>query len=156
MIRDVLAPTDADVTMLLAEVWASYVDAEPLVPGPTAASDDCWSATTTVSGAWRGTVSVQLSAEAAQRAAALMVGVAAATTVEVADAVGELANMVGGNVKSLMPDPSSLSLPVVRAGTITPPSDAIEVAASSVSWRGLPVSAHVHLLTGPEAEGATR
>ena len=35
---------------------------------------------------------------------------------DVADAVGELVNMIGGNVKSLMPGPSTLSLPLVRAG----------------------------------------
>ena len=35
---------------------------------------------------------------------------------EVADAVGELTNMVGGNIKSLLPEPSLLSLPTVSRG----------------------------------------
>ena len=37
---------------------------------------------------------------------------------EVADAVGELVNMVGGNIKSLMPGPSALTLPVVAASFV--------------------------------------
>jgi chemotaxis protein CheX len=32
------------------------------------------------------------------------------------DAVGELVNIVGGSVKSLMPQPTVLSLPSVRTG----------------------------------------
>ena len=35
---------------------------------------------------------------------------------EVSDALGELTNMVGGNIKSLLPAPSQLSLPSVAAG----------------------------------------
>jgi chemotaxis protein CheX len=36
---------------------------------------------------------------------------------EVADALGELTNMVAGNLKSLLPGPSGLSMPAVTAGT---------------------------------------
>ena len=36
--------------------------------------------------------------------------------------------MIGGNVKSLMPGPSVLSLPAVAAGRAAHPSDAAEVA----------------------------
>jgi chemotaxis protein CheX len=35
---------------------------------------------------------------------------------EVADAVGELVNIIGGNIKCLLPEPSQLSLPTVLQG----------------------------------------
>jgi chemotaxis protein CheX len=35
------------------------------------------------------------------------------TDAEVVDALGELTNMIGGNIKSLLPAPSQLSLPMV-------------------------------------------
>jgi chemotaxis protein CheX len=35
---------------------------------------------------------------------------------EVADAFGELANIIGGNLKCLLPEPSQLSLPTVSLG----------------------------------------
>jgi chemotaxis protein CheX len=35
---------------------------------------------------------------------------------EVGDALGELTNMVGGNIKSLLPAPSKLSIPSVAGG----------------------------------------
>ena len=35
---------------------------------------------------------------------------------EVADAVGELANIIGGNIKGMIADPCELSLPMVATG----------------------------------------
>jgi chemotaxis protein CheX len=35
---------------------------------------------------------------------------------DITDAVGELVNIIGGSVKSLMPQPTVLSLPSVRTG----------------------------------------
>lgn len=34
----------------------------------------------------------------------------------VVDAIGEIVNMIGGSVKALLPEPSTLSLPVVSVG----------------------------------------
>jgi chemotaxis protein CheX len=38
---------------------------------------------------------------------------------DISDAVGEVANMIGGTVKSLMIEPAELSLPTVIFGSIT-------------------------------------
>ncbi|MCU0705946.1 MAG: chemotaxis protein CheX, partial [Fimbriiglobus sp.] len=46
------------------------------------------------------------------------------TPAELADALGELANMVGGNLKALLPDGCRLSLPSVEPGAGPPPTDA--------------------------------
>ncbi len=69
-------------------------------------------------GAWEGAVTIECSAEFARRAAATMFGVdpAAASVADTQDAIGELANMTGGNVKSLLPEPCRLSLPTVVEG----------------------------------------
>jgi chemotaxis protein CheX len=71
------------------------------------------------SGAWEGAVTIETSAEFARRAAATMFGVDpdAASVADTQDAIGELANMTGGNVKSLLPEPCRLSLPTVVEGT---------------------------------------
>lgn len=69
-------------------------------------------------GAWEGAVTIECSADFARRAAATMFGVAAeaATVADTQDAIGELANMTGGNVKALLPEPCRLSLPTVVEG----------------------------------------
>lgn len=74
--------------------------------------------TVQVSGAWEGAVTIETSAEFARQAAATMFGVdpAAASVADTQDAIGELANMTGGNVKSLLPEPCRLSLPSVVEG----------------------------------------
>jgi len=71
------------------------------------------------SGAWEGAITIEISAEFARRAAATMFGVDpdVATVADTQDAIGELANMTGGNVKSLLPEPCRLSLPIVVEGS---------------------------------------
>ena len=55
------------------------------------------------------------------------------------DAVGELANMVGGNIKALMPGSCQLSLPTVAEGR----SEALEAARGRLC-------AHAGLVSGME------
>jgi chemotaxis protein CheX len=68
-----------------------------------------------MTGAWEGAVSIECGAEFARTAAAVMFGMdaAAASPADTRDAIGELANMAGGNVKALLPEPCRLSLPAV-------------------------------------------
>lgn len=68
-----------------------------------------------IMGAWEGTVSLQCSKDLAKKAAAIMFGVKedAADMEQIQDALGELTNMTGGNIKAVLPEPSYLSLPAV-------------------------------------------
>ena len=71
-----------------------------------------------VTGAWEGTVAVARSDELARLITGTCFDVdpLEADSSEINDAVGEIANMIGGNVKALMPAPSQLSLPTVTTG----------------------------------------
>ena len=78
---------------------------EPIIVGQVQASGD-----------WQGRVTVQCSLAAAQRAAHIMFSTQTApdSPQDILDAVGELANMIGGNVKALMSNEGCvLSLPMV-------------------------------------------
>lgn len=79
-------------------------------------------ATVRILGAWRGCVVLTTPEPLARAAAAAMLGVRTEqlSRADVADAVGELANVVAGNLKSLLPAPSTLSLPAVAAGLVLP------------------------------------
>lgn len=70
-------------------------------------------------GAWEGAVTLECSAEFARHAAATMFGINPAQTsvADTQDAMGELVNMTGGNVKALLPEPCRLSLPTVIEGS---------------------------------------
>jgi chemotaxis protein CheX len=74
-----------------------------------------------ISGAWEGAVMVESSHELARRAASILFGVeeASATDEELRDTVGELTNIIAGNIKGLLPEPSRLSVPAVVEGRDT-------------------------------------
>jgi chemotaxis protein CheX len=71
-----------------------------------------------VSGEWTGTVFLACDPELAAAAAEAMFAADPGTLSvdEVSDALGELTNMIGGNIKSLLPAPSRLSVPSVAEG----------------------------------------
>lgn len=65
-------------------------------------------------GAWTGALDVWCSDDGARRAATAMFGVEPEHADDLRDAVGELANMVAGNFKVLLPGPTTISTPRVR------------------------------------------
>lgn len=149
-------PELADVHAIVEQVWSSFLgDEEPLLPRfadaaeegtPAFPAEYVWSAAVSVHGGWTGTVTVELSSSVAQSLTRLMLAMEdePLDDAEVADAVGELVNMIGGNIKSLMPGPSALTLPVVAAGRAAHSSELAEVARFDALWNGEPVRVSVH------------
>lgn len=71
-----------------------------------------------IAGGWMGSVVLSMSPEVSSAAASAMLQIEAGevTDEDQQDVAGELVNMIGGNIKSLLPGPSLLSLPTVIAG----------------------------------------
>jgi chemotaxis protein CheX len=71
-----------------------------------------------IAGGWTGCVVISLSADVSRYAAASMLAISPSEVCDedVKDTATELANMVGGNLKSLLPGPSFLSLPSMVSG----------------------------------------
>lgn len=84
-----------------------------------------------VSGDWAGTIGLQMSAPMARKAASALFGCAPeqASSDEVKDAASELANMIGGAVKSLLLGSCRLGLPRVL-GDVPAPGTAHEQTMS--------------------------
>jgi chemotaxis protein CheX len=103
---------------LSESVWVQTLGME-LVPSATAHPVcECGSVEgrVRISGQWQGTLVLQCSTVLARRAAQVMFSreSAAESLQDVEDAVGELTNIIGGNLKALVSNVScSLSLPVV-------------------------------------------
>lgn len=85
--------------------------------------------TVEVLGAWTGSISVEASDELARLVTRSMFDCLDAPPDDVRDAMCELANVIGGNLKGLMPGPSALSVPRVTAGE-SAPSDAKQLLFS--------------------------
>jgi chemotaxis protein CheX len=97
-----------------------------------------------IHGEFEGAVTLQTTEAFMRQAASVMFGVepAAVTREELLDALGELANMVGGVLKAQLPAPSSLSLPTVSEGDASGPSfpDAGVVGRVELTCIGDPVN----------------
>jgi chemotaxis protein CheX len=111
------AALDADALYdIVARSWAVYLgrpDGEPPAriadPGPLDVV-----ASLSLTGAWDGHVIISTSETAATTIAAAMLELDPEAVVEadIIDATSELVNVVGGNVKSALPQPCQLSLPM--------------------------------------------
>ena len=68
-----------------------------------------------IAGAWHGAFRLDCSFSLARRIAAIMFRFETTQTTvdDIRDALGEMANITGGNVKGLLPEPCRLALPVV-------------------------------------------
>lgn len=132
----------SDLGSIASDVWEAFMLGEVEVrpapegePGPIACASVC------VSGAWEGVVMIEAGPEAADLLSAALFGMQPGepTEADIADALGEIANVIGGNLKSTLPGPSLLSLPVVTTGSS---STTVTHAALECSM-GLHWSGHV-------------
>ncbi len=142
------SPKPADVRMLTEEVWASFLaEHGPLQVGtdPDFAPD--WSASVTVKGEWNGVVALEMSTSGAQQLTRSMLALDSAAELvdgDLVDAIGEMVNMIGGNVKSLVRGPCRLSLPLVTAGRFLHGSAQREVVRLGCTWAREPLAITVH------------
>ena len=113
---------EEEIRQLVESIWEQmlHLPVEALPVTPAAAGTRTLSACVSITGAWRGAVAISCSAALATQAARIMFDQASTDDVTPADqqdALGELVNMLGGNIKALLPEPCQLSLPAVAHGT---------------------------------------
>lgn len=115
------------------DVWSQFLGIPLASAASAGAPADC-AASIAIEGAWNGAVVIACSQALARRAAAAMFGCPLAEVDEAAwrDTLNEVANIMGGNLKSLLPGPSRLGLPQAL-GPWTPGADG---AAAYVSDNG--------------------
>jgi chemotaxis protein CheX len=112
---------DEIIRELTKMVWTTVLglDAEDTAPAEASERADEITTSVDISGSWSGTVSISFSRPLGKRLASAMLAVpeSEATPALVQDVVGELANVIGGNVKGVLPGPCKLSLPRVEVGS---------------------------------------
>lgn len=145
-------PTQDDLTSVVDQVWETFIATdEPLLPAELDGLPDEWNAVVTIDGDWSGSVAMAMTDRAARIVAAGMLGMSVDEEMadeDIADAVGELINVVGGNVKSLLGGHSQLSLPVVATGHVVHPGDAVEVGRIERSIQTEAVALVIHTFEG--------
>lgn len=107
-----------NVDEIVAGIWSSIFGQEALPADADKSKLDGESRLTghiSITGAWDGVVNIDCPQALVQEAAATMFGmeIDELGTEEIEDTLGELTNMIAGNIKTLLPQPCTLSMPSV-------------------------------------------
>jgi chemotaxis protein CheX len=136
-----------DLAEMVEQVWMSYLDPEglnPLIPTYDDSQPSEVHSSVSISGSWTGHVVYASSMVAAKNAAAafLAMGADEVSPEDLSDVLGELANIVGGNVKAMLPPGCFLSLPqvVLAPETATTYPSASRISGVYGLWEGEPVN----------------
>ncbi|MDR7280456.1 chemotaxis protein CheX [Catenuloplanes atrovinosus] len=142
---DVAALRVEDLQEIVEQVWSSYLDPEgiePLIPvyDDIDAMKTDMHASVSITGTWHGHVVVACNEPAAKNcsAAFLAMEVEEVGEADMMDVLGELANIVGGNVKSMLPPGCFVSLPTVVTGEAPHYPSAEPVCQLAGHWMGDP------------------
>jgi chemotaxis protein CheX len=142
-----LAVHEDVVRSIVEQVWESLLQA-PAVPwsGGLGSDRPTVAAQVTLAGDWNGAVRMSCDVVTAARLAGTMLGTDDEPLPEddVHDAVGEIVNVIGGNVKGSLDGSTSLGLPTVDVAPTDPQSRlALLVSQCVVEWHGAPVTVEV-------------
>ncbi|MCO5166315.1 MAG: chemotaxis protein CheX [Planctomycetes bacterium] len=133
---------EREVVSIAQGVWSMILGLElrPLASVP-AANGPAVVGRVGISGAWEGQVTLRCPAAMAARAASILFGVTpnAAAPDQTRDVVGELTNVLGGNIKALLPEPCRLSLPAVDEEQAARAPTRAVVVEVALSCEGQPV-----------------
>lgn len=165
---DVLSPVlpnSMELGEIVEQVWESFLGGGLMAAPQGQSSDDfgnrlaAWVA---ISGEWTGHLMVVTSQVCAQQIAADMfeMDTDEISTAEIADALGEIANMVGGSVKGMIGVAATLSLPqvVLDAAALVSP-EARQLVCVEAEWKSWPLEFSLWERNpngGTGAEGAGR
>lgn len=100
-------------------IWATLVGLPIEIGGAELRPDESTvTSIVHIDGAWHGAVLLQCPMSlAALLAKEMFRGDGEASLEEVGDALGELSNVVAGNIKALLPEPCAISLPTIARGS---------------------------------------
>jgi len=138
---------EGDLAEMVEQVWVSYLDPEGISPLITTGDENQPTevhSSVSITGSWHGHLVYASSTQAAKRAAAAFLAMEPEEVgqEDISDVLGELANIVGGNVKAMLPAGCFLSLPTV---VMAPQTASYFPAAERISglygvWDGESVS----------------
>lgn len=107
---------ESELTTFTTSVWGSFLQMEVQQNEKPfeLERDDYLTASIHITGAWNGLVAVDCPRSLTHKAAEkLFMQTGKVSYEEEADSLAEVANMIGGNLKSRLPQPSALDIPVV-------------------------------------------
>lgn len=132
-----------DIDAVVQGVWSTMLFAEVAPVGPAAAgapAGPLFRGTIAIVGDWSGTLALDLAVAQAHVAACAMLDMKPGETSDddAREIASELTNIIGGNVKALLPEGARLGLPAVelRPDAEWPPALPGEISRHAFAWDG--------------------
>jgi chemotaxis protein CheX len=135
----------ADLNQIIEDILSSFAEGVEPGPGLGALIDArSWLETfVKISGPWRGEVSLAVLSETARELTSVMMQLPAdeVSTDDTVDALCELVNMIGGQVKGTLPTGCTMSLPLIRMmrEAQVRPEAGDDLSTRSFVWEGHPL-----------------
>ena len=109
---------EKEISQLMQSIWDDFlkIGVTPNADGPPPGGAGLeLTSCLHITGAWEGVVALRCSQKLGRKVAGTMFSIdpASASEEQVVDAIGELTNMTGGNLKALMAPPCRISLPII-------------------------------------------
>lgn len=114
-----------EISHFVHEIWSSVLRLPVTQTNqsfPSSGLKDTVAGYIQITGEWQGTVVMYCSKNLAEKFASIMWSLEESEIEfdQIQDAIGELTNMAGGNIKALLPPPCQLSLPIVANSNFDP------------------------------------
>ena len=109
---------EAEIGQFVADIWSTFLNMEAAYtdkPFVAKGKENTLAGCIQITGEWQGTVTLYAPRQLGKKIAAAMyaMDVSEVDDQQVQDVLGEITNMISGNIKSLLPTPCSISLPSV-------------------------------------------
>ncbi len=109
---------EAEISQFVTDIWSTFLSMKVSPtdkPFKPKGKDNTLAGCVQITGEWQGAVTLYAPKEIGKRVAATMYGLdeKEVDNQQVQDVIGEITNILAGNIKSLLPAPCSISLPCV-------------------------------------------
>lgn len=109
---------EEEIRQFVTDIWSTFLNmkvAPTETPFKPKGNGNTLAGCVQITGEWQGSVTLYAPKEIGKKIAATMYGLSEAEVVDkqVQDVIGEITNVLAGNIKSILPAPCSISLPCV-------------------------------------------
>lgn len=113
-----LIECEEEIRQFVTDIWSTFLNmkvAPTEIPFKPKGNGNTLAGCVQITGEWQGSVTLYAPKEIGKKIAATMYGLGEAEVVDkqVQDVIGEITNVLAGNIKSILPAPCSISLPCV-------------------------------------------
>lgn len=109
---------EVEISNFVTDIWSTFLNLKVFptdIPFKAKGKDNTLAGCVQITGEWQGTITLYAPREIGKKIAGIMFSLdeTELDSQQIQDVIGEITNIIAGNIKSLLPAPCSISLPSV-------------------------------------------